>query len=57
MGKVQNLCLNVTKDKPISTSIMPYTFSHKHPAVIPNKMVPQFEGKALHASGDVLVVL
>ena len=57
MGKVQNLFLNVTKDKPMSTSIMPYTFSHKSPADIPNNMVPQYEDKVLQDSGDVFVVL
>ena len=58
MGKVQNLFLNVTKDKPMSTSIMPYTFFHKSPAVIPNNiMVPQYEDKVLQDSDDVFVVL
>ena len=54
---MQNLCLSVTKDKPMLTSIMLYTFSNQNPTVIPNNMVPQYEDKVLHASGDVFVVL
>ena len=54
---MQNLCLSVTKDKPMLTFIMLYTFSNQNPTVIPNNKVPQYEDKVLHASGDVFVVL